>query len=263
VLRDICLQADIAHEIKGEGSDRKKGKDKHGSKTEVVNDLPIQIYTAEYLGYTQVSTPHPHTQEDVQRSLLLLKQQGRRALKKVFFTVSSEAVQIVDRATETLMHSAKLQEISFCSIDETNKKIIGLIANAPDLSFICHGLEFKEKALFINQVIGAAFNIAAEKARKEAATKSMVRSLSAKDPAAASAAVVPEERLTEEQKKYGGGALNIFEAQFYGGLSVGSLAGHDTVHNAAVALLVRDHSLSSYLVLISICRVRTRRPFSS
>ena len=241
-LQAICLQADIAHELKGSGSEKKKKSRSEPKTSEVVNDLPIQIYTAEYLGFNVVTSPHPHSQDDVQRSLLALKQQGRQALKKVFFTVSSESVQIVDRATETLMHSAKLQEISFCSVDDTNKKVIGLIANAPDLSFICHGLVFKEKALFINQVIGAAFNIAAEKARKEAATKSMVRGLSAKDAAApANAAKAPEDKMSDEQKKQGGAALNIFEAQFYGGLAVSSLAGHDTVTGAALSILVRAH----------------------
>jgi hypothetical protein len=251
VLHSIRKVADIAHDIDDEPSD----DDEVG---EQIDEFPVQIFEAEYMGNALVSTPHPHSQNDVQRALLILKQQGRRSLQKIYFTVSSDSVQVIDRATEALVHSARLAEISFCAIDQTNKKIVALIVNAPDLSFQCHGLVFKNRAIEVNHVISVAFGIAAAKMKKENEKKSMVRAAlsptSTVAPAVtpvASASSVPltrsdsrrqsmsEERQTEEQKRQGGGALNVFEAQYYGSAPTGESKGQQAVTDALQLVLVR------------------------
>ena len=103
----------------------------------------------------------------MQRALQTLKQSSRRVMAKVFFAVSEDIVQVVDRDTERPIHTSKLREISYCGIDLTNKKIVALIVSAPDLSFQCHAVVLPGKAQLVTQVISAAFVIAADRAKKE------------------------------------------------------------------------------------------------
>ena len=181
MLLQICTLVNIPHDVKRQTAapTKKKAKDAETA-IEDMEELPMQVFSAEFMGTTLVSTPHPHSEADIQRGLLTLKQNGRRSLQKVYFAVSSDSVQIVDRDTERPIHTSRLREISYCGIDQTNKKIVGLVISAPDLSFQCLGLVFPGKTQLVTSVINAAFVIAAEKMKKDQQKKALVRSASMK-----------------------------------------------------------------------------------
>ena len=240
----------------------------------VPTDLPLKVFKAMYLGKEAIRAPHPHGQQEVQTALVSLKDGMKRKMKKILLTISVEGLQFLDTSTNAIIYSAKIAEISFCSIDKSNKKIVAFVTSDPDLTVHCHAVMVKKRAIDINLAVGAVFAVVAEQVKRSGNAKSAIRALTLKGAPAQSSndeggdrnrsasfklseesarlAAKGDEPMTRQQREQGGAALGIYEAQWLGNTLTSEDKGQAIAVDATHTVLSANKDPTLVVIVMSV-----------
>eukprot|EP00045_Choanoeca_perplexa_P012851 m.142452 g.142452 ORF g.142452 m.142452 type:complete len:754 (+) comp16156_c0_seq1:271-2532(+) len=178
-------------------------------------------FPAIYMGSVNVKSPEG---ADVCADAILRVKAMKSDIRKVNLLVTSRGVFVVESKSEDIIKTASIGNVSFVSIDPTDKKLFAYITHEPELNlYMCHAFQVKKQVDRIPAAMNEAFMLFS----KHGDSKKKVRRMGSKN--AANQAARQRRDSVQENKSV---SLGSYEAKYLGSVAVSEPRGKQVALDA-------------------------------